>query len=260
VNADQLRGAQEEHVRRAEIGVLGGSGFYEFLDVVDVVELDTPYGPTSSPIAISDIEGRRVAFLPRHGPHHELPPHAVPYRANVWALRELGVGAVVGPFAAGSLQPHILPGDLVVVDQFVDRTSGRPDTFHDRFTDGPVHTPMADPYDDDLRAALVAAATELGYRVHDRGTVVVIQGPRFSTRAESAWFSSNGWDVVNMTQYPEAALAREAGLPYAGIALVTDHDAGVPGAEPVTQEEVFRVFEENLARLRTLLVTLLRTA
>jgi 5'-methylthioadenosine phosphorylase len=144
-----------------------------------------------------------------------------------------------------------------VVDQFVDRTSGRPDTFHDRFPDGPVHAAMADPYDADLRAAIVAAAVELDYRVHDGGTVVVIQGPRFSTRAESAWFSGNGWDVVNMTQYPEAALAVEAGLAYAGIALVTDHDAGVPGVEPVTQEQVFRVFQDNLARLRVLLTAVI---
>jgi 5'-methylthioadenosine phosphorylase len=242
---------------RADIAVLGGSGFYEFLDVDAVVSIETPYGPTSAPIVVSEVDGRRVAFLPRHGPHHEHPAHAVPYRANIWALRELGVRTVIGPFACGSLQPHILPGDLVVVDQFVDRTSARPDTFHDRFTDGPVHVPMADPYDETTRMALVAACEELGYRVHERGTVVVIQGPRFSTRAESAWFSSNGWDVVNMTQYPEAALAREAGLAYAGIALVTDHDAGVPGVEPVTQEEVFRVFDDNLARLRTLLLTVI---
>jgi 5'-methylthioadenosine phosphorylase len=239
---------------QVDIAILGGSGFYEFLDVHTVIELDTPYGPTSAPITISEVHGRRVAFLPRHGLHHELPPHTVPYRANLWALRELGARGVIGPFAAGSLQSHILPGDLVVVDQFVDRTSGRPDTFHDRFSDGPLHAPMAEPYDEGLRAALFAAADGLGFRVHDRGTVVVIQGPRFSTRAESAWFGRNGWDVVNMTQYPEAALAVEAGLPYAGIALVTDHDAGVPGIEPVTQEEVFRVFEDNLARLRTLLL------
>lgn len=238
----------------ADVGVLGGSGFYQFLDVVEVVTPETPYGATSAPITIGEVAGRRVAFLPRHGLDHELPPHAVPYRANVWALRELGVRSVIGPFAAGSLQPDILPGDIVVVDQFVDRTSGRPDTFHDHFPDGPVHTAMADPYDETLRSLVVAAASDLGYRVHDGGTVVVIQGPRFSTRAESAWFASVGWHVVNMTQHPEAALAVEAGLPYVGIALVTDHDAGVPGIEPVTQEEVFRVFEDNLARLRTLLL------
>lgn len=242
---------------QVEVAVFGGSGFYEFLEVESEVRIETPFGPTSASIVLSELGGRRVAFLPRHGPDHQLPAHAVPYRANIWALRELGVRTAIGPFAAGSLQPHILPGDLVVVDQFVDRTTARADTFHEHFADGPVHVAMADPYDDATRQALTATCRELGYRVHDRGTVVVIQGPRFSTRAESAWFSRNGWDVVNMTQYPEVALAREAGLAYAGIALVTDHDAGVPGVEPVTQEEVFRVFEDNLARLRTLLLTVI---
>ena len=240
----------------ADIGVFGGSGFYAFLDDVEEHVVTTPYGAPSAPVTIGTLGDVRVAFIPRHGRTHELPPHRVNYRANVAAMREMSVGALLAPFAAGSLQPTIHPGDFVVVDQFVDRTSGRADTFYDSFDDGPTHVSVADPYDADLRAALVAAGHELKITMHDHGTVVVVQGPRFSTRAESAWYRSQGWDVINMTQYPEAALAREAGLPYAGVALVTDYDTGLegmPGVEPVTQEQVFGFFEDNVHRVRDLL-------
>jgi 5'-methylthioadenosine phosphorylase len=175
-------------------------------------------------------------------------------------MRDLGVRALLAPFAAGSLQPTIHPGDFVVVDQFVDRTSGRPETFYDTFDDGPVHVSLADPYDEHLRQQLVAAAHTLGITVHDGGTVVVVQGPRFSTRAESAWYRGQGWDVINMTQCPEAALAREAGIPYAAVALVTDYDTGLegePGVQPVTQEQVFAFFESNAHRVRELLFTMI---
>jgi 5'-methylthioadenosine phosphorylase len=180
----------------------------------------------------------------------------VNYRANVDVMRRLGVRAILSPFAAGSLQPEIRPGDLVVVDQFVDRTSGRADTFHDSFDDGPKHASLADPYDLRLRALVVGVARELGQTVHDGGTVVVVNGPRFSTRAESQWFRAAGWQLVNMTQYPEVALACEAGIPIAGIALVTDYDAGIEGHDhdPVSQEAVFALFEANVARLRALLL------
>ncbi len=239
---------------QADVGVFGGSGFYSFLDDVDTVTLDTPYGAPSAPVTIGDVGGRRVAFLPRHGRRHELPPHRIPYRANVWAMRELGVRSIVGPCAAGSLQKHIHPGELVVIDQLVDRTSGRMDTFFD----GPdvQHVAFADPYDAGVRATLVAAARRLDLAVHDHGTMVVVQGPRFSTRAESRWFSSMGWEVINMTGYPEAVLAAELGLPYAAVALITDYDAGlegVDGIEPVTQEMVFTFFEGNIERVRALL-------
>jgi 5'-methylthioadenosine phosphorylase len=189
--------------------------------------------------------------------HHELPAHRVDYRANVAAMRALGVRALFAPFASGSLRPEIAPGDLVVVDQLVDRTRGRVDTFYEHFADGPEHVSFADPYDADLRLVLMAAARAEGATVHDGGTVVVINGPRFSTRAESQWYSRMGWDLVNMTQAPEATLAREAGLPYAGLALVTDYDVGLDGddrVEPVTQEQVFAMFEANLDRLRAVLV------
>lgn len=244
---------------RADVGVFGGSGFYSFLDDVDTVDVETPYGAPSGPVTIGSVGDRRVAFLPRHGRRHELPPHRINYRANVWAMRELGVRAIVAPCAAGSLQAHIHPGDLVVVDQLVDRTSGRADTFFD----GPEvhHVAFAEPYDAGLRAVLVAAAVELGLVAHEGGTMVVVQGPRFSTRAESRWFGSMGWEVINMTGYPEAVLAAELAIPYAAVALITDYDAGltgvdgisVDGIEPVTQEMVFSFFEGNIERVRTLL-------
>ena len=240
--------------RRADIGVFGGSGFYSFLDDVVSVPVHTPFGPPSAPVSIGTVAGRDVAFLPRHGVHHELPPHRVNYRANVWALREVGVRRIIGPCAAGSLQPGVKPGDFVVCDQLVDRTSGRADTYFDGGVVG--HVSFADPYCPDLRVALLDTAAGLGITAHPRGTVVVVQGPRFSTRAESAWYRSAGWEVINMTQYPEAYLARELGLCYAGVALITDYDTGlegVDGIEPVTIDRVFQVLAENVERTRSLL-------
>ncbi len=240
----------------ADIGIFGGSGFYTFLDDCTEHVVETPWGPPSAPLTIGSIDGTRVAFLPRHGRNHEVPPHRVNYRANVDAMRQLGVRALFAPFAAGSLQPSIHPGDLVVVDQLVDRTSGRPETFHDDFRDGPCHISLADPYDEGLRQRIVEFARARGIVAHDGGTVVVVNGPRFSTRAESSWFRSVGWHVVNMTQHPEAALAREAGVPFAGIGLVTDYDAGLAGSPevaPVTQEQVFACFRANVDRVRGLL-------
>jgi 5'-methylthioadenosine phosphorylase len=241
-------------VADAEIGVFGGSGFYSFLESAEEVAVDTPYGPTSDRIVIGEVEGRRVAFLPRHGRHHPLPPHAIPYRANLWAMKELGVRRVIGPTASGSLKADLPPGTFVVCDQFVDRTSARRDTFYD----GPVttHVSAADPYCPDLRRILLETGREQGVDIRDGGTVVVIQGPRFSTRAESRWFSAMGWDVINMTAYPEGWLARELELCYANVSLVTDYDVGLegaPGVEPVSHGEVVRVFTENNEKLRRLL-------
>lgn len=241
---------------RADVGVFGGSGFYRFLDDVTEVAVDTPYGPTSAPVAIGSLGARTVAFLPRHGGRHEHPPHTVPYRANVWAMHALGVTNVFGPCASGSLQAHIVPGSFVVPDQLVDRTWGRPDTFFDGEDGRPVHhVAFGDPYDDALRAVAVAACRAEGVEVHDGGTVVTIQGPRFSTRAESRWFGSHGWEVINMTQHPEAVLCREAGLRYAAIALITDFDAGLEGTgiPAVTHEEVFAFFEANVVTVRQVL-------
>ncbi|MGQ0668167.1 MAG: S-methyl-5'-thioadenosine phosphorylase [Actinomycetota bacterium] len=235
----------------AEIGIIGGSGFYSFLEGTREIEVDTPFGKPSSSLVLGEVEGRRVAFLPRHGTKHEHPPHRIPYRANLWALKELGVTRVLGPAAVGSLQPHVEPGHFVVCDQIVDRTRSRPHTFYD----GPVttHISFADPYCPTVRDVTIAKGRELGITIHERGTVVVIEGPRFSTRSESAWFSAQGWEVISMTQYPEAVLARELELCFATISLVTDYDVGVGDVPPVTHEEVIRVFTENNAKLRDLL-------
>ncbi|MEZ5171792.1 MAG: S-methyl-5'-thioadenosine phosphorylase [Acidimicrobiia bacterium] len=245
---------------RAQLGVFGGSGFYSFLDDVSTFELSTPYGAPSAPVAVGRIEDRSVAFIPRHGVDHQFVPHQVPARANLWAMHMLGVGRIVGPCAAGSLKPEFAPGDFVVCDQLVDRTRGRDDTFYDR--GDAHHVSFADPYCDDLSAAAVTAGRSIGVTVHDGGTVVVVPGPRFSTRAESRWYRDQGWEVINMTQYPEAYLARELGMCYANISLITDYDTGVEGephVEPVTQEQVFQFFEDNVVRVRELLFELLPT-
>jgi 5'-methylthioadenosine phosphorylase len=239
---------------RADLGVFGGSGFYSFLDEATEIEIDTPYGPPAAPLTVGRVGTRTVAFLPRHGRRHELLPHRINYRANVWAMHSLGVRAIVAPCAAGSLQPHVHPGDFVVLDQLVDRTWGRPDTY----VEGPDvhHVAFADPYDASLRQVLVGSARALGIPVHDGGTMVVIQGPRFSTRAESRWFARQGWEVINMTGYPEAVLAAELAIPYAAVALITDYDVGLEGRDdiqPVTQEMVFEFFEQNVHRVRDLL-------
>jgi 5'-methylthioadenosine phosphorylase len=232
--------------------VFGGSGFSTFLEGVSELEVDTPYGPPSAPVSVGTVEGRLVAFIPRHGLKHQFPPHMVPYRANLWAMKELGVQRVFGPCAAGSLQPHVKPGQFVVCDQLVDRTTGRAGTFYD----GPetTHISFADPYCPTMRQLAVGEGQGMGLELHDRGTVVVIQGPRFSTRAESQDFALRGWEVINMTQSPEAVLARELEMCYANISLITDYDVGVIGeTEPVSNEEVIRVFQANLGHLRDLL-------
>jgi 5'-methylthioadenosine phosphorylase len=243
---------------KAELGVFGGSGFYSFLDGVTEHAVETPYGEPSDKLAVGELEGRKVAFLPRHGRRHQYPPHAINYRANLWAMKQLGVTRVVGPCAAGSLQVEAEPGHFVVCDQLVDRTSGRPQSFYD----GPetTHITFADPYCPELRALAVEKSKQLGITVHDGGTMVVIQGPRFSTRAESKWFQDAGWKVINMTGHPEALLARELELCYVNVSLITDYDVGLegmPGIAPVSHAEVVRVFEENNAKLRDLLMALL---
>jgi 5'-methylthioadenosine phosphorylase len=239
----------------ADIAVIGGSGFYRFLEDPAEVAIQTPYGDPSAPVMTGTVGDRRVAFLPRHGVRHQYPPHRVNYRANLWALRELGVRRIFGPCAAGSLQPVIHPGDFVLLDQLVDRTWGRQDTY----ADGPTvrHVSFADPYCAELGAVVRSVASTVSdLNLHDGGTAVVVQGPRFSTRAESAWYRTAGWEVINMTQYPEAYLARELGLCYCGIALVTDYDTGlegVEGIEPVTMEAVFEMLARNVDRTRQLL-------
>ena len=241
----------------ADIGVFGGSGFYSLFEHVEEVKLDTPFGAPSAPITIGEIDGRRVAFLPRHGRDHEFLPSQIPAKANLWAMRMLGVQRLIGPCAAGSLSPEVRPGDFVALDQLVDRTWGRPDTFFDRGL--AHHVSFADPYCPELRAVAGAAAAHCDVFMHERGTVVVIPGPRFATRAESRAHRAAGFEVINMTQYPEAYLARELGICYCGIALITDYDTGVetaPDVLPVTQEQVFAVFENNLDRVRDLIAAM----
>jgi 5'-methylthioadenosine phosphorylase len=237
----------------ADVGVIGGSGLYALLDRATEHTVDTPYGPPSDPITVAEVGGRRVAFLPRHGRDHRFPPHRIPYRANLWALHSIGVRQILGPCAVGGLRPDLGPGTFVLPDQLIDRTSGRVQTFHDT---GAVHVSFADPYCPTGRTEAKAAARRTGIDLVDGGTVVVVEGPRFSTRAESRWYAAMGGTVVNMTGHPEAVLARELALCYTSIALVTDLDAGVEGDHGVTQEEVFRVFGENTARLRSLLLDL----
>jgi 5'-methylthioadenosine phosphorylase len=239
---------------RAEIGVIGGTGFYEFIEAADEVAVQTPFGLPSDPLVIGEVAGRRVAFLPRHGRDHRFPPHKIPYRANLWALRSVGVRQVLAPSAVGSLTPSYGPGTLVVPDQLVDRTRNRAQTFYD---EGAVHVPFADPYCPAGRACVVTAARSAGWVPASSGTLVVIEGPRFSTRAESLWYAAQGWTLVGMTGHPEAVLARELALCYTPIALVTDTDAGVEEGEGVTQAEVLEVFGRNLARLRELLVAVI---
>jgi 5'-methylthioadenosine phosphorylase len=230
------------------IGVLGGSGFYAFLDDATPTPVLQRYGPPSAAPAVGTVDGVDVAFIPRHGPNHEYPPHGVPFRANVHAMRELGVDRIIASTAVGSLAPNYAPGHFAVPDQIVDRTWGREHTFWD----GPdvEHVSFADPYHPGMRQAAMSAMQWTGAEVHDGGTVVVIQGPRFSTRAESADFASRGWELINMTQMPEAVLCAEAGIAYANISVITDYDVGIDGGEPVTHAEVLRRFAESSATLQ----------
>ena len=238
----------------ADIGVIGGSGFYEFLSDCDEVKVDTPFGEPSETVLVGEVAGRRVAFLPRHGRDHRFPPHKIPYRANMWALRSLGVRRILAPSAVGSLTVSYGPGTLVIPDQLVDRTRSRVQTYYDEYA---VHVPFADPYCPSGRARSIAAARQFGWVPAGSGTLVVIPGPRFSTRAESKWYAAQGWTLIGMTGHPEAVLARELALCYTTLALVTDTDAGVEEGDGVTQAEVFEVFGANMSRLRELVAKII---
>lgn len=246
---------------QAEIGIIGGTGFYRFFDDSDEIEVDTPYGRPSSPISLITIDGKSVAFLPRHGRSHEFLPASVPYKANLYAMRSLGVTQVIGFNTVGSLQREIRKGHFVFCDQFVDRTAGRQDTIFD----GPqkAHISTAEPYCARMRAHALEAVKGHDEVFHASGTIVVIQGPRFSTKAESRWFSRMGWDVVNMTQYPEVAIARELGICYMNLSYVTDYDvaaqeitAGID-AEPVSHAMVINEFSLSETRIREIVLTLI---
>lgn len=238
---------------RADIAVIGGSGLYAFLDQAQVVAVDTPWGVPSGDLTIGSVAGRQVAFLPRHGRDHRFPPHQVNYRANLWALRSIGVRQVLAPCAVGSLRRENDAGTIVVPDQLVDRTWGRSSTFYDE-PGHVVHVGFADPYCPAGTAAAINAAQARALSPVEGGTLVVVNGPRFSTRAESLWHQSQGWTIVGMTAMPEAALARELALCYTNIALVTDLDAGLEEGHGVTHEQVLEVFGTNIDIVRSLLI------
>lgn len=244
--------------RQAEIGIIGGSGFYDLASGLKEIKAETPYGPASDKIALGKIAGRRVAFLPRHSKDHQVPPHQINYRANIWALKEMGVSRIITSHAVGSLQKEIEPGDFVILDQFIDRTKGRIDTFYD----GQIatHISTAFPYCPQLRNLAIKIARNMGVRVHESGTVVIIQGPRFSTAAETAWFTKMGWDVVNMTEYPEIALAKEKEMCYCALAVSTDYDSGLVAGgavEPVSVVEIVKLFRKNIGQAKKLIIKMI---
>ena len=233
----------------AEIGVIGGSGFYSFLTDAREHHVDTPFGRPSDPLVIGEVEGRSVAFVARHGKGHRFAPHQVNYRANLWALRSVGVRQVLAPCAVGSLRPELTPGTVVVPDQVVDRTWGRSHTVYEG-EGAVVHVGFADPYCPAGRAAVLSVTAAAGQAAVDGGTLVVINGPRFSSKAESRWHQAAGWSLVGMTAMPEAAITRELAMCFTTIALVTDHDAGVDGHDSVSHEAVLAVFADNVAHLQ----------
>jgi len=219
-----------ENDEAVTIGVIGGSGLYQLFEegTADELDVPTPFGPTSSPISIGTMSGRRVAFLTRHGREHSVAPHRINHRANVWALRSLGVRAIVSSSAVGGLHPDYAPGTFVVTDQLIDRTWGRADTF---FEDDVQHLSFADPFDPTLRRAAIDAVAGLDVPFRPTGTCVVIQGPRFSTRAESVWLRQAGGHTINMTMTPEVPLAAELGIATVNLSFVTDADAGLAPTE-----------------------------
>lgn len=240
------------------IGIIGGSGFYDIAGSLKEIKVDTPYGSTSDKVVIGDIRGKKIAFLPRHNKTHDIPPHLINYRANIWALKSLGVERILTSSAVGSLQKDYKPGDFVILDQFVDRTKGRIDTFYD----GSVvtHISTAFPYCPQISKLAFKKANEVGIKCHENGTVVVVQGPRFSTAAESWWFTQMGWHTINMTQYPEIALAREKEMCYTAIAIVTDYDSGLVAeglAKPVSTKEISLVFKDNILKVKKLMLTMI---
>jgi 5'-methylthioadenosine phosphorylase len=244
----------------ADIAVIGGSGLYSLIPEFEECRIETRYGAPSDAIAIGSIASKSVAFIARHGVRHTIPPHKVPYKANIAALKELGVSRIIATSSVGSLNPEYKPGDIAFVDQFVNMTSGRDDTF---FHETPVtHVSTAEPYCPELRKLGSDIAGRQGLKFHNSGTVVVIQGPRFSTKAESRAFGRQGFDLIGMTQYPEAVLAREQCMCYMCIAMVTDYDAGLegnPSVKPVNAQEISDMFAKNVSAVKQLLVELIRS-
>ncbi len=240
-----------------KIGIIGGSGLDDpdiLHDSHDVV-VDTPYGPPSADLKCGKIHGRDVVILARHGREHIFPPTHVNFRANIFALKEQGCECILATTAAGSLRRRIDRGHLVILDQFIDFTRHRWITFHDQFEPhSPVHTPMADPFSEELRKLMIESCKKLDIVHHEKGTVVTIEGPRFSTRAESHMFRAWGADVINMSTAPEAILANEAGIPYAAVAMSTDYDCWKTDEEPVTWDEIISIFKSNAEKVTSMLI------
>ena len=229
------------------------------MENADELSVRTPYGKTSDKIAIGRINGVEVAFMPRHGKKHQFSPSCIPYKANLWAFKKLGIERIIAPSATGSLQPYIKPGDFVICDQFIDRTKHREETYYS----GPktIHISMVEPYCLELRRLAVKACEKLNIPVHKKGKVVIIEGPRFSTKAESEWYQKSNFEVINMTQYPEVVLARELEMCYVNISLITDWDAGIIGnknIKPVTAVEVARIFNKNINRIKNLIYEIVK--
>lgn len=239
-----------------KIGIIGGSGLEnpEILKDARVIEVENAYGLPSAPLKIGTIGGVETVLLARHGQNHQLSPTQVNNRANITALKNTGVTHIFATTACGSLRREIERGHLVVLDQFIDFTKFRTTTFHESFASGAQHTAMAHPFAEDLRKRLIAGAERLQLPVHPRGCVVTIEGPRFSTVAESKMFRLWGADVINMSTAPEAMLANEAGIPYAAVAMSTDYDCWKEDEPPVTWEEILTVFRQNAANVTGLLV------
>jgi 5'-methylthioadenosine phosphorylase len=239
---------------KADIGIIGGTGLYSIASGLEEIKIESEYGATSGPVSLGTLGGKSIAFMLRHGKNHALAPHKVPYKANIAALKSLGASRIIATSTVGSLTPEYKPGDLVFFDQFVNMTSGRDDTF---FHSHPVsHVSMAEPYCQELRRIASDVASNMGLSYHEKGTVVVINGPRFSTKAESLFFGRQGMHVINMTQYPEVALAREREICYLGIGVVTDYDAGLEGRsdiKPVSMAEINKMFAANLEKVKKLI-------
>ena len=240
-----------------KIGIIGGSGLENPDILKSPVEknIKTPYGNPSSPLLCGSLAGKDIVILSRHGRLHTIPPSEVNSRANIFALKEAGCTHIITSTACGSLREEIRRGDLVIPDQFIDFTKHRTSTFFDEFEPGKMkHTPMADPFDRDLRKLIISSAHDIGIRVHEKGTLVTIEGPRFSTRAESKMFRIWGADIINMSVAPEVILSNELGLPYAAIAMSTDYDCWKEDEVPVSWEEVLKIFSENVSNVVELLL------
>jgi len=248
----------------SKIGIIGGSGLDDpqFLKGATEATVTTPFGDPSSPLTVGSINGKEVVIIARHGRQHTLPPAQVNYRANIRALKDQGCTHILATTACGSLKEEIRRGDMVILDQFIDFTRFRPITFFESFAPGAEnakHTPMADPFSELLRKKLIVSAKKLGIRFHEKGTVVTIEGPRFSTRAESRMFQLWGADVINMSIAPETILANESGIPYAAVAMSTDYDCWKTDEAPVEWNEILKIFGKNVDNVKMLLLQTIRT-